>query len=199
VNKISNSSSRKDLRQQLRRQRRSLSFDQQQLASLLLKTNINAAGLLRGHQHIAFYLSNDGEIDPYPLILQAHKQGSHCYLPVLAPGGKLWFVLYKPGDKLKNNRFGIPEPANKRRRRKAWSLGVVLLPLVGFDRQGGRLGMGGGFYDQSFKNKRLIPAMKQPQLIGLAHHCQELESLTMESWDIPLSQIVTDRDVISVK
>lgn len=198
MSKTVHSSARQTLRQQLRHQRRSLSPQQQQCASLQLKDNINAAGIFRRHQHIAFYLASDGEIDPHRLLIQAQQQGRHCYLPVVAPGGNLWFVRYRPGDKLKNNRFGIPEPRNKQRRRKAWSLGLVFLPLVGFDRQGGRLGMGGGFYDRSFKNNLLIPAMKRPQLVGLAHHCQEVDSLTLASWDIPLAQIVTDRAVISV-
>ncbi len=146
---------------------------------------------------MAFYLPNDGEINPLPLLMQAHQQKRQCYLPVLAPNNGLWFVRYRPGDALKRNRYGIPEPANKQQRRKAWALGIVFLPLVGFDRQGGRLGMGGGFYDRCFKNSKLIPAMQQPRLVGLAHQCQEVDLLEQESWDIPLPTIATDREIIA--
>ena len=188
--------SRQQLRQQLRAKRRALSHRQQRQASLQLKRRIGSAGLFRRHRDMAFYLPTDGEINPLPLLMQAHLQKRQCYLPVLAPNKGLWFVRYQPGDALKRNRYGIPEPVNKQQRRKAWALGVVFLPLVGFDRQGGRLGMGGGFYDRCFKNSQLIPAMKHPHLVGLAHHCQEVDALKQESWDIPLSTIVTDREVI---
>ncbi|ARN76313.1 5-formyltetrahydrofolate cyclo-ligase [Oceanicoccus sagamiensis] len=189
--------SRQQLRQQLRAKRRGLTRQQQRKASLQLKRHISTTGLFGRHSHIAFYLPNDGEISPLPLLMLAHQQKRACYLPVLAPNNSLWFVRYRPGDPLKPNRYGIPEPANTQHRRKAWALGMVFLPLVGFDRQGGRLGMGGGFYDRCFKNSLLIPKMKQPHLVGLAHHCQEVDSLELENWDIPLSKVATDREVIN--
>ena len=189
---------RKQLRLALRAKRLGLSKPQQQQAAIALDKNLACNNLLSRYRHIAFYLANDGEIDPARLLLRAHKRGLHCYLPVLAPNNHLWFIRYRPGDRLKNNRFGIPEPLKRNRRIKPWALGLVLLPLVGFDRNGGRLGMGGGFYDRSFKNLHLWPATTGPRLLGLAHHCQELESLTLESWDIPLSQIATDKEFITV-
>jgi 5,10-methenyltetrahydrofolate synthetase len=82
----------------------------------------------------------------------AQRRGKATYLPVLSawPRTKMVFQRIRPGEKLKPNRFRIPEPrANIARQRKVWALDLVLLPLVGFDDVGGRLGMGGGFYDRS--------------------------------------------------
>lgn len=193
-----NKSNRSTLRQQLRHRRRGLSPYQQHQAAASLDRHIANSGLLLKHRDIAFYLANDGEIDPAPLLLRAHRQGIRCYLPVLTPNNLLWFIRYRPGDKLSKNRYGIAEPSLRQRRRKVWSLGLILLPLVGFDRQGGRLGMGGGYYDRSLQRTKALPAMNRPRLIGLAHQCQEVQKLELECWDIPLSQVVTDVEVINV-
>ncbi len=190
--------SRAKLRQTLRNERRKLSAGQQLHAAKQVDQLINRQRMFKRNQGIAFYWSSDGEIDPAIVLKRASTRGYHCYLPVLMPGNRLRFARYQPGGALKNNRLGIPEPRAPRRYRKAWSLGLVFLPLVGFDRKGGRLGMGGGFYDRTFAKSRLIPAMSKPTLVGLAHHCQEVDSLHMEQWDIPLSAIVTDRELISV-
>ena len=66
------------------------------------------------------------------------------------------------------------------------------MPLVGFDRHGGRLGMGGGFYDRTFEFVRRVPALS-PRLIGLAHDIQRMNLLPVQPWDIPLQGIVTDQ------
>lgn len=189
---------RQQLRQQLREQRRSLSLKQQQQAAQCVANNILASGLLKRHRDIALYMANDGEIDPSPLLHLLCQQGRRCYLPVIAPNNQLRFVLYQPGDTLKLNRFGIAEPMEQRQQRKPWTMGLVFVPLVGFDRNGGRLGMGGGFYDRSFSRIKTQPMLKQPQLVGLAHHCQQVEALALNSWDIPLSQIATDQEIITV-
>ncbi len=76
--------------------------------------------------------------------------------------------------------------------RLAGALDLVLLPLVGFDEQGGRLGMGGGFYDRSLAYLARRKNGHKPTLIGLAHECQKVDRLALASWDIPLAGTVTD-------
>jgi 5-formyltetrahydrofolate cyclo-ligase len=146
-------------------------------------------------RHIAFYLSNDGEIDLRPLIDEAQRRGKSTYLPVLNawPRTRMAFQRVRRGEALVRNRFRINEPrTNRHAQRKTWSLDLILLPLVGFDAEGGRLGMGGGFYDRSlaFKNRRKNGL--KPSLIGVAHECQKVEKLQMAAWDIPLNATVTD-------
>ncbi len=188
--------SRAKLRQTLRARRKQLSVAQQRQAARQVDQIVTRQRMLKRNQSIAFYWPNDGEIDPSILLRNTARKGYHCYLPVLTTGNRLWFARYQPGDTLRTNRFGIPEPCTPRRYRKAWSLGLVFLPLVGFDRQGGRLGMGGGFYDRTFASTRLLPTMSHPKLMGLAHHCQEVPSLEMAPWDIPLAAVVTDKEMI---
>jgi 5-formyltetrahydrofolate cyclo-ligase len=96
-----------------------------------------------------------------------------------------------PGQRLVKGAWGIPEP----RLAKACAprfLSLVFMPLVAFDTQGNRLGMGRGFYDRSFAFKARAQA-KRPVLLGLAHECQRVEKLEVASWDVPLGGIVTDR------
>ena len=186
---------KQQLRQQLRQRRRQLSPQQQRSASSQLDRLLGSDMRFISSQHIAFYLARDGEINPMRLLDRALKMNKHCYLPVLS-GKHLWFARYCKGDKLINNRFGIPEPFNKYRYRPAKTLDMVLMPLVGFDRDGGRLGMGGGFYDRSFSWLRTQTLLRRPHLVGLAHHCQEVQQLTLASWDIALSVIATDKELI---
>ena len=69
----------------------------------------------------------------------------------------------------------------------------MLLPLVGFDDRGGRLGMGGGFYDRSLAYLRMRKNWHMPTLLGLAHEYQRVEELAIASWDVPLQATVTDK------
>lgn len=196
------SMNRQQLRRRLRQRRRSLSATQQRQAAIDLCRAIVSANELLSVRHLALYLPNDGEIDPSLLIPYFHKRGINLYLPVLRPyvENRLWFVRLQPDTRLARNRFGIWEPetrsaAHSSKRLPAWALNMVLMPLVGFDEQGGRLGMGGGFYDRSlsFKHvgKNTSGSNTRPALIGLAHDCQCVDKLELAPWDIPLQNIVT--------
>ncbi|MBW7471252.1 5-formyltetrahydrofolate cyclo-ligase [Marinobacter sp. M216] len=187
--------SRSELRKHLRQQRRSLSYEQQQQASEHLALNLLNNPDLHRARHIAIYLPNDGEIDPRLYMDLGRRKGIRFYLPVLHPihPGRLAFSPYSDDVELRPNRFGIPEPAfSDGLRRPAWALDAVLFPLVGFDEDGGRLGMGGGFYDRTFAFCRLRPRLA-PKLIGLAHDFQRVRQLPTEPWDVPLHGVVTDR------
>ncbi|MEJ2444670.1 MAG: 5-formyltetrahydrofolate cyclo-ligase [Exilibacterium sp.] len=192
---------RTQLRRQIRRRRRELSRLQQRHAAQQLCKLLICQPLFLRSKHIAFYLPNDGEISPAQLLSRALRMGKKCYLPSLSKNREnyLQFVRYTNATPLQRNHFGIPEPiANSRNTIAAKALDLVLLPLVAFDSSGGRLGMGGGFYDRSFAFKRSYPAHK-PYLLGLAHQCQEVPQLPVEKWDIPLNSVVTDRRIVVCK
>ncbi|HSH56857.1 MAG TPA: 5-formyltetrahydrofolate cyclo-ligase [Halomonas sp.] len=189
--------SRRELRQQLRRRRRALSAQQRRLASECLCRRLRRLPEVQRARRVALYLPNDGEIDPTPLIGWLRQRGARVYLPVLKPlsHNRLWFVHYHANTPMVRNRFGIAEPATRHgahraRRMAAWALDLILLPLVGFDDAGQRMGMGGGFYDRTLAfTRRPGP---RPRLIGLAHDCQRVDSLPVASWDVPLDAIASD-------
>ncbi|WP_312537741.1 5-formyltetrahydrofolate cyclo-ligase [Stutzerimonas nitrititolerans] len=189
--------SRPALRRQLRQMRRGLSVSQQRLAAQKLRRQLAHHPLFRRARHIAFYLPNDGEIDPRPLLRAAQKMGKATYLPLLKswPRTRMVFQRIEPGERLRPNRFGIDEPrVSTARQRPVWALDLILMPLVGFDEHGGRLGMGGGFYDRSLAYRSMRKKSHKPTLLGLAHECQKVDRLTLASWDVTLHATVTEEN-----
>ena len=180
---------RNQLRQQIRKTRANLTALQQQQAEDSITQQALALIEERNAQHIALYLSFDGEISTDKLIKILWAQGKQVYLPVLHPfnPNHLLFLRYLPDTPMLKNKFGILEPKlNVQSVLPLEELDILFTPLVAFDKQGNRLGMGGGFYDrtlQNWRNSSFIP-------VGLAHQCQQVEQLPTEAWDVPLHQIL---------
>ncbi|MEX1664594.1 5-formyltetrahydrofolate cyclo-ligase [Zhongshania arctica] len=197
-----NSAIKSKLRLNLRARRQSLSREQQSIAASQLMRRLIQLPAFRSARHIAGYIASDGEISPATLLRHADLCAKHCYLPKIsqaASSNSMAFYPYHHRQQLRPNRYGIGEPPGLHRQAQAANkLDIVLLPLTAFDKAGRRLGMGGGYYDRAFAFKRNTKARK-PIMIGLAHHCQEVNSLPSDDWDIPLDFIVTDRQVMKVK
>ncbi len=184
-----------DIRQSKRNQRQTLSADTQQQHSKTLCQNIIRQKSYRNSQHVACYLANDGEIDPYQLIEHAWFANKTVYLPVLSPiKNSLYFAPYDENSQFRHNRFNIAEPVcHPSDWIKASQLDLLLLPLVAFDTNGNRVGMGGGFYDRTLAYLQHRRFWRKPILMGLAHEIQKTERLVSQSWDIPLDYIVTEK------
>ena len=180
---------RHQLRQQIRKTRANLTALQQQQAEDSITQQALALIGERNAQHIALYISFDGEISTDKLIKTLWAQNKYVYLPVLHPfnPNHLLFLRYLPDTPMCQNKFGIWEPKlNVQNVLPLDELDILFTPLVAFDKQGNRLGMGGGFYDrtlQNWQNSSFIP-------VGLAHQCQQVEQLPTEAWDVPLHQIL---------
>lgn len=186
---------KKSLRQAMRQARRALKPDVQAERALSLASQLKQQLDIQRSQRLALYLANDGELDLTPTLKYFWEQGKELYLPVLHPlaHNRLLFVHYHPKTAMQKNQYGIWEPKwTGKNAVPTWTLDHVLLPLVAFDRQGGRLGMGGGYYDRSFAFLRQKGRMPGPKLIGVAHDFQEVERLDLEPWDIPLHAIATN-------
>lgn len=180
---------RNQLRQQIRKTRANLTALQQQQAEDSVTQQALALIEERNAQHIALYVSFDGEISTDKLIKTLWAQDKHVYLPVLHPfnPNHLLFLRYLPDTPMLKNKFGIWEPKlNVQNVLPLDELDILFTPLVAFDKQGNRLGMGGGFYDrtlQNWQNSSFIP-------VGLAHQCQQVGQLPTEAWDVPLHRIL---------
>jgi 5-formyltetrahydrofolate cyclo-ligase len=134
----------------------------------------------------------DGEIALHAWQLQLPREVTYC-LPVLGQGGVLRFAPWRPGDPLTSNRFGIPEPdVGEDAYIAAADLAMAVLPLVGFDAAGNRLGMGGGWYDRTFAFRNDDAAGPPPWLVGAAFALQQVDAIGREPWDVPLDATCTD-------
>jgi 5-formyltetrahydrofolate cyclo-ligase len=190
--------STRDLRRRLRAARRALSSSEQRSHARALARSLGKQAAFLRARRVGVYWSADGEIDPFPLLGLAHARHKRCFLPVLRPHPqrKLWFLEYRRDDPLKKNRFGIPEPRLRNRRiRLPWALDLLLLPLVGFDPDCNRLGMGGGYYDRTLCYLLRRQHWRRPLLVGLAHECQRVEILRPNPWDVPLNMVATEERI----
>ena len=197
VNIMRQPPTKSDLRKQLRQRRNALTPARREQAAVDLAEQLKSLPVFGQSKSIALYLADDGEIDPRRVLDWSLSRGKRCYVPVIpVNGGKsLEFAEITAHTRLRNNRFGIAEPAVPADELIGpRELDLVLVPLVGFDAHGNRIGRGGGFYDTTFEFKKTDPE-SLPNLVGLAHDIQRVEQIAAENWDIPISVVVTDRGV----
>jgi 5-formyltetrahydrofolate cyclo-ligase len=138
--------------------------------------------------HVGLYLATGSELPTLPLIQRAQREGKHLYLPRIGLHGNMRFVAWRPGAALRANRHGIAEPPLARMR--PWrQLDLIIVPLVGFDRDGYRLGAGGGYYDRLLARR----SSAHPPCLGWALAQQEIPAVPRDPWDRRLDGIVTER------
>ena len=185
--------------------RRRLSAGQQWLHAEAVRRFFLASPLAWRSRRIAAYLGVDGEVNLRPLLDSLQRMGKLLALPVVErsslelgeregvtprrSSNRMSFFAHRLEAPLTRNRFGIEEPAPGAPWINTRALDLVLAPLVAFDDQGNRLGMGGGFYDRHFG---ALPERLRPLLVGVAHEVQRADALPAAPWDVPLDGILTE-------
>jgi 5-formyltetrahydrofolate cyclo-ligase len=151
------------------------------------------SSVLAGYRGVplAGYMPIRTEIDPRHAMAEATAYGPVGVPVIKAADHPLEFALWEPDSKMIAGDFGALIPENLQ-----WMVPEILIvPLLAFDRQGGRLGYGGGFYDRTLEGLRT----QGPVLaIGFAFAAQEAEALPLEITDQPLDMIITEKDVIEL-
>lgn len=181
------------LRRQLRQRRRDLPAVTRIAAAESLAQRILALPFLPREGYVAGYWALDGEIGLHVLQLRLPPGLVWC-LPVLH-GQVLRFAPWRSGDALVSNRYGIPEPdVAPSSALHADALALAVMPLVGFDARGQRLGMGGGWYDRSFafRHDRAAP----PWLVGAGFAIQQVPALEAADWDVLPDAICTEATTV---
>jgi len=179
-------------RQQSIQARNSLNSQQQAKHSLLSVKRLLQTDFLQNSQKIAVYLSQDGELDTKLLIENLWSQGKQLFLPKILDSNKMVFVEYSSKSYLSKNKFNMLEPTSHKNI-SLDDLDLVIMPLTAFDKNGNRIGMGGGYYDKSLQlNKDLSsPAL----LVGWAHQCQQLNNIKPNPWDIRMNAVITETNL----
>jgi 5-formyltetrahydrofolate cyclo-ligase len=175
--------------------RRGAAFAANPLAGLTLAARLPRAGMPEPGTTVSAYWPFRTEIDSRPLMRRLAATGARLALPVAPTKGAddiIRFHLWAPGQALHPSPFGVHEPYPHR---DGVEPDLVLVPLLAFDRNGGRLGYGGGHYDRTLKQLR---AAKPIRAIGLAFAAQERARVPTDLSDQPLDAILTERGFISI-
>ena len=173
------------LRRQLRAARRRVDAPARLAAATAVDRMLASLGLPRPRSRLAAYLPIDGEIDPSIVLRRARALRCEIHLPLIT-GFRSRRMRLVPeavfGDR--------PAPGDRAR----W-LDLVLVPLVAFDADGNRLGMGAGFYDRHFAFLRHRQFWHRPRLLGLGFELQRVGALMPAPHDVPLWGVVTEAGI----
>ena len=174
---------------------RRIAFERRQLAHAqgLPGTAGRLSEVLAGYRGatISGYMPIRTEIDPRPAMAEAAAHGPVCVPVIRAAGQPLVFSQWEPDCALVDGPFGARIPEEER----LLIPEVLIVPLVAYTRDGGRLGYGGGFYDRTLETLR---ASRSVLAIGFAYSAQETELLPLDPTDQHMDMIVTEKDVIEI-
>ena len=180
------------LRTRIKEKRGQLSSDNVCRLGEAIFRNILDSNILNDKKRIAIYYSVNNEVTTEQIIKHLWAENKELFLPIIK-FNQLMFGSYKSGDNLNNNKFGIPEPVTRTEDLIAADiLDLVIVPLVAFDSNCNRLGMGGGYYDRALAFKQTSSETRSPLLIGLAYELQKVNALEINSWDIPMDGIISE-------
>ena len=139
---------------------------------------------------VGFYSAYKGEYDPMPVMEHLNACGTVLALPeVIEPGQPLIYRKWWPQVSIKKDRYGLSVPCDT----EAVLISAVMIPMVGFDDQGYRLGYGSGYFDRT-----LAAMTTHPLTIGIAFEQQRIATTYPQSHDIPMDFIVTERSIYAL-
>ncbi|MDK4698014.1 5-formyltetrahydrofolate cyclo-ligase [Kingella negevensis] len=189
-----NAHSKKEIRRALRLARKMQPENQRKRREL--QANRQLKSHIKRGKRIAVYWGIGSELRLDHFIQAAKKRGAHVYLPYIEPHSlRLWFTPYpngslKPERKRGKSKLYVPQFQGKKLR--ADRLHMVVLPIVGIDKCGYRLGQGGGYYDFTFA---ACQHKLQPHKIAVGYACQSVASLPCEPHDIRAHKFVSERGI----
>jgi len=184
---------RSNLRTSLRTSRSAISAEIQQQTAVQL--HALCLPVLEPFSRVAGYFAVGGEIPVISILSNVRARGGISFAPILSEGSTLLFAPFNDNTPMIDNRFNIKEPdVDPSHYIMPMELDAVLVPLLGFDKDCNRMGMGGGFYDRSFAQRR--EQQGKPVLIGVAYDQQQTDTVFPDWWDVALDMVVTESRVI---
>jgi 5-formyltetrahydrofolate cyclo-ligase len=180
------------LRFELRTRRRALSAADHRARSKQVSKLIARLPQFAAGRRVAVYLPFDRETDTAALIAAARRRMVRLYAPVVADRRHRILRFHALGTRTRRGAFGIPVPHRPVRPLPSRWFNLIVVPLVGVDVTGRRLGMGGGFYDRSLEFRRRRESWRGPLLVGMAFDCQRVDSVHADPWDLRLDAAATE-------
>lgn len=182
---------KEELRQRLLKQRKSISGPEFYGASANIIERLKEQDEFRSADTIHCYVSMNErrEVETRELIKELVSKGKHIVVPITNfDNGTLSHVRLSSYDQLETNKWGVLEPKGGEEAAPG-EFDLVIVPMVGADEAGNRIGYGEGFYD------RFLKEVTCPTL-GLIFDQNIVESLPVEDFDIPLTKVISDKRVI---
>ncbi|MBT8102805.1 MAG: 5-formyltetrahydrofolate cyclo-ligase [Gammaproteobacteria bacterium] len=181
----------KELRARALRARRDMAHDARVQASAIVCQRVIRSREFCSAKALACYLPMADEVDTREIIERAWRANKRIFVPVLRARGKMLFREIQSETTLARTSYGLWEPIsgdfiNPR------DLDLVITPIVAFDCENNRIGMGGGYFDRCFSFLRHRRHWFRPKLVGIAFMCQKVEKITPNAWDIPLYRVICD-------
>ena len=180
---------RRTIRGELRERRAALSPKEQADVAVAVRTRLARIVALERAQVVGGYRAIRGEVDLDAALTRVHDGGAMVTVPRVS-GDRMDFLPWTSASETVAGSFGIDEPVNGKPLQLSQH-DAVFVPLVAFDETGQRLGQGGGFYDRAIA----AADASRPLLIGVAHAFQQVRSVPVEAWDMPLDAVVTEERV----
>jgi len=147
--------------------------------------------IIRDKETVMVYTSKEKEVNTVPLIHALFRQKNPVVVPIIVKEDVSLRLSYlRDFSALVPSTFGVPEPIGNEIPAAAEDIGTIVLPMLGFDRTGGRIGYGAGYYDRFLS--------KHPNLrkVGIAFACQEVGNLPVDENDIRMDTIITEDGIV---
>jgi len=183
---------KKSIRQILRQRKDSMNPDDRLEKSKMICRHLLKQ--IRDGETVMIYTSKEKEVNTVSLITTLLKRGNPVIVPVIVKEDiSLRLSYLQDLSSLVPSTFGVPEPIGSEIPATGDDVDTIILPMHGFDRTGGRIGYGAGYYDRFLA--------KNPNLrkIGIAFSCQEYENLPVDENDIPMDYIITEEGIVYPK
>jgi 5-formyltetrahydrofolate cyclo-ligase len=187
---ISYSAMKMRLRKELRAKRRGLPPAEHALRSNLAASAVTRLSAFKAGARVAVYLPFDRETNTAALLVAARRRRIRLFVPVVIDLRHLRF--YPLSGKTRRGVFGISVPHRKGQSTAPRWFDLIVVPLVGVDGEGRRLGMGGGFYDRALAFRRARRQWRGPRLVGLSFDCQRAATVFADPWDVRLDSLATE-------
>jgi 5-formyltetrahydrofolate cyclo-ligase len=147
--------------------------------------------LIRDHETVMAYTSKEKEVNTQPIITRLLERGNPLIVPIIVKEDVSLRLSYlRDPAVLVPSTFGVPEPIGSEIPAQGGEVETILLPMLGFDRTGGRIGYGAGYYD------RFLERFPDLRRIGLAFSCQEISSLPLDDTDVRMDHIITEEGIV---
>ncbi len=188
------SETRKELRAKLREARREWPEAQRESAEKRVAQRLVEFTSLLQPGFVCTYSATDAELDLSQATDELRSSGWRIFLPVIGADREMKFAEWVASEQLKPNKFSILQPAAPTELLTAAQMDLVLVPCVGLDLAGNRLGFGAGFYDRALEDQgsKHNHGSTGPILIGCVFELQIVEQLLAEQWDIPMDYVLTE-------